>query len=168
MPGPSAAAVATVPPMRDDTTRSRSAAADRPDDASPTTDSLFGDLSEAAREAVRSPADPRLDAVLARMGLADAPEATPATTPAETTEPPAPPTRPEPVAAAASVVDAPPDPALEARQTALASEVDRLRAAVAAQETAMAELRDRVVRLTLVAGGGLVLGIVALLLALFR
>ncbi len=154
--------------MRDDTTRSRSAAADRPDDASPTTDSLFGDLSEAAREAVRSPADPRLDAVLARMGLADAPEATPVTAPAETPEPPAPPTRPEPVAAVAEVSDITADPALEARQTALATELERLRASVAAQETATAELRDRAARLTLVAGGGLAVAVVALLLALIR
>jgi hypothetical protein len=157
--------------MRDDTTRSRSAAADRPhDDASPTTDSLFdeGALSDAAREAVRSPADPRLDAVLARMGLTDAPEASPATTTAETTAPPAPPTRPEPVAAVAAVADVMPDPALEARQTALASEVERLRSSVAAQETIAAELRDRVRSLSMLAGGALVVATVALLVALIR
>src|SRR5262245_62218231 len=127
--------------MRDSTTRGRSAAADRPDDdASTTGDALFGDLSDAAREAVRSPADPRLDAVLARMGLADAPEATPATTTAETTEPPVPPSRPEPVAALAAIAEVTPDPAFEARQIALASEIERLRSSVAAQETIVAEL----------------------------
>jgi hypothetical protein len=157
--------------MRDDTTRSRSAAADRPhDDASPAPETLFdeGALSEAAREAVRSPADPRLDAVLARMGLTDAPEARPASTTAETAEPPTPPTRREPAAAVATLADVTPDPALEARQAALASEVDRLRALVATQETTAAQLRDRIGQLQLLAGGGLAVGILALVLALVR
>jgi hypothetical protein len=109
------------------------------------------------------------------MGLADAPEATPSTANAETaglsagtTEPPAPPTRPEPVAAAAAIPDGEPDPAVGARLSALAAEVERLRASVAAQETAAAASRDRLRTLGMLGGGALVVAILALLVALIR
>jgi len=48
-------------------------------------DQPFGDMSEAAREVVHSPADPRLDKHLARIGLA---EAAPATSASAASRPP--------------------------------------------------------------------------------
>ena len=48
-----------------------------------TDDETAAELSRAAREAVRQPADPRIDRQLARMGLTPAPEDAPAAPPTE-------------------------------------------------------------------------------------
>ena len=57
----------------------------QPTKADPTPAPTDAELSRIAREAVRQPADPRLDKQLERMGLADAPA--PATPPAPTVSP---------------------------------------------------------------------------------
>jgi hypothetical protein len=138
--------------MPEDTTRSRSQVP--PDeDVEPNgpSESAFGDLSGAAREAVRSPADPRLDAHLARLGLTDGPPTTraPSGRPAE----------------------GPAEGGLSeeaATRSAMATELERLRAAVAGQETSLAEARDRVRLGVWLGSSALVVGLVALLLALIR
>jgi hypothetical protein len=105
----------------------------------------FGDLSEAAREAVRQPADPRIDAHLAHLGLTDEP-APRRSTRAATTEP-------EPAPATPAVPD-------------LSPEVERLRATVDALGATVAALERRARLLTWALVAVLLLAVAAVLLAL--
>ena len=135
--------------MREDTTRTRSPAPDAGDaGATDAAEHPFGDLSGAAREAVRSPADPRLDAHLARLGLVDGPPTAPAPAPSHAP------------AAAAGV----PDPQLAALQ----AEVERLRSAGSDHEATIARLTERAARATWLGTAGIVVGVLGIIVALIR
>ena len=127
---------------------------------------LFGDLSGIAREAVRSPADPRLDAHLAFLGLADAPAAdAPAGTgvagdPRQAAEPVA-----VMVAEPAVVVD---QPAGDASRSTLQADVDQLRVSVARLQTEAATHADRLRQLTFVIGVLAIATVVALIIGIVR
>lgn len=130
--------------------RRRTAAPEPPNDAADPEggqEQLFGDLSGIAREAVRSPADPRLDAHLAFLGLGDGPApGTVAATTADTTAPQA------------------GDPGRDALQ----SEVDQLRASVARLHTTATQTSDRIRQLTFVIGVLAIATVVALIIGIVR
>jgi hypothetical protein len=112
---------------------------------------LFGDLSGIAREAVRSPADPRLDAHLKFLGLGDAPEPRPATTTADRV---------------GSPVMSAPEP--EAGRSGLQAEVEQLRGAVARLQTEATRSADRLGQLTFVIAVLAIATVVALIVGIVR
>lgn len=128
--------------------RRRTAAPEPPQDpatdADPGQEQLFGDLSGIAREAVRSPADPRLDAHLAFLGLGDGPPEEPATSSAAT----------------------PVSPAADPGRAALQAEVDHLRATVARLQTTATEMADRLRQLTFVIAVLAIATVVALIIGI--
>lgn len=164
------------PSTRSQRTAARSAA--RPTDEAEADDpqeQLFGDLSEAAREAVRQPADPRIDAHLARMGLTG--DAAPAATlsPAGASPVPARPAPADPVPARPVL---PPTPAPLGAETpvsplalpATASEPDptlaALTASVATLGATLTRAEASIRRLTWLLIAVAVVALVALALAL--
>jgi hypothetical protein len=115
----------------------------------------FGDLSEAAREAVRQPADPRIDTHLAHLGLTDGP------VPRRGTR-----TGANARAGEAAVPD---DGSRDAPVIAvpdLAPEVERLRATIAAVEATLAASERRARLMAWGLAGVAVVAIAAVLLAL--
>ena len=130
---------------------------------------LFGDLSGIAREAVRSPADPRLDAHLRFLGLGDTSDAT--TTPTPGTAGTAPAAAPTPVMgdplAGPPGADAAVDPGSTGRP-ATPTEIDQLRAAVARLQTEATETSDRLRQLTFVIGVLAIATVVALIIGIVR
>lgn len=133
---------------------------------------LFGDLSGIARDAVRSPADPRLDTHLAFLGLSESPADDPPADDAPAEESPGIPVLvPEPSATpamatpASAVVGATP---ADGAKTTSQSEVDQLRTAVARLQTASAETADRLRQLTFVIGVLAIATVVALIIGIVR
>jgi hypothetical protein len=112
---------------------------------------LFGDLSGMAREAVRSPADPRLDTHLRFLGLGDASEPASTPSPQDGTGTP--------------VMDVP-EP--DSGRAALQTEIDHLRAAVARLQTTATETSDRIRQLTFVIGVLAIATVVALIIGIVR
>ena len=131
--------------MADDSPRSRRSA--KGDAEPPEQDQLFGDLSGMAREAVRSPADPRLDAHLAFLGLAQEP----VPTNAETADEPA-----------------PAAPTSEPSIPLAMGELEQLRATLARLERTVAEAEVRVRQLTFVIGLFGIASALALIISLVR
>jgi phytoene dehydrogenase-like protein len=133
--------------MRDDETASTSPVqAPRPaddvastqDDAK-TDDQMSAELSRAAREAVRHPADPRIDRQLARMGLAPEPDA----------------------AAGGPTQDRP------AGRSVRSGEVEELRGSLAGAQSSLAAAQRRVVTLIwALAIEGVVIAVLAILLVI--
>lgn len=108
-------------------------------------DETAAELSRAAREAVRQPADPRIDRQLARMGLAPAPDET---------EPASPPGR----------APARPTPS-EAELARLRTEVETAHDDLAVTRSALARTRGRLDLLTwVVTFEGIAIAILAVLL----
>jgi hypothetical protein len=140
--------------MSDDPARGRrrTVTPEPPDPATPAEgqEQLFGDLSGMAREAVRSPPDPRLDAHLRFRGLGD------------TTEPVPVGPAPVPEVAAAEV------PSAERAATPAQVELDQLRATVARLQTATTETADRIRQLTFVIGVLAIATVVALIIGIVR
>jgi hypothetical protein len=135
--------------MADDSprTRRRTATPDAPPPEQDQQDLLFGDLSGIARDAVRSPADPRLEAHLAFLGLGEEPVAAMG----------------EPAAASAPAMR----PA-EAPVPPPASELEQLQATVARLERTVAELEARLRQLTFVIGVIAIASVLALIITIAR
>jgi hypothetical protein len=113
-------------------------------------DGLFADLSGMAREAVRSPADPRLDAHLAFLGLGEDPVPAMGDAADPTPGGPTAATRMEPTSMTGS------------------SEIDQLRASVARLERTVAEAEARLRQLTFVIGVIAIASVLALIITIAR